>query len=105
MSQSMMDHILASSNKDVIYVECLGSNLWDNEHMGEITYYPKQGFDGYYFPYKGEKDYLTPLVAVKMSGVTTGIMIHIKCTVWAQNIGSRLNHLHIKVFLDNTLPY
>ncbi|KAL3282609.1 hypothetical protein HHI36_005784 [Cryptolaemus montrouzieri] len=105
MSQSLIDHILASTNRKKVFVECLGENLWDNEHLGKMTYYPQQSFEGYFFPYKGEPDYLPPLVAVKLKQVTTGVVIHIKCTVWAKNVKMRLNHLHMKIFLDNTLPY
>ena len=55
---------------------------------GKITYFPAdRGFPEQYFPWQGEKDYNSPLVAVQFEPQTRGQLIHIECRAWAKNIG------------------
>ncbi|KAK9888424.1 hypothetical protein WA026_000672 [Henosepilachna vigintioctopunctata] len=97
--------ILESAKENIIYVQCDGRNYWDKEYLGNITYYPQKGFNGKYFPYKGEENYLPPLIGLKLNNVTTGVVIHIGCQLWLKNMKEKLNHVHLKIFVDNTLPY
>ena len=47
-------------------MSCKGVTAADEEHMGDVEYYPTRGFDANFFPYtKGDKKFLTPLVAAK----------------------------------------
>lgn len=47
-----------------MWVNCEGENPADVENIGPINYYPLRGFPGYYFPFRNEEGYLSPLVAV-----------------------------------------
>lgn len=43
----------------------------DIEFIGNIEYIPYQGFPGYYFPFLGVKNYLSPLVAVHFKNISS----------------------------------
>jgi len=43
----------------------------DKEFIGNVEYKPYQGFPGYYFPFLGEKNYLSPLVAVHFKNISS----------------------------------
>jgi sodium/potassium-transporting ATPase subunit beta len=47
-----------------IWVSCEGENPADLENIGPISYYPRRGFPGYYFPYQNQEGYLSSLVAI-----------------------------------------
>ena len=49
---------------NTVWVSCEGENPADVENIGSISYIPKRGFPGYYFPYNNVKGYMSPLVAV-----------------------------------------
>ena len=50
--------------RKTIWVSCEGESPADTENMGPIKFIPRQGFPGYYFPYKITEAHLNPLVAV-----------------------------------------
>merc|ERR1712012_1048413 len=43
-------------------------------------------FPDQYFPYLNQKNYQSPLVAVKLHNVEEGQLLHIECRAWAKNI-------------------
>ena len=49
----------------MIWVSCEGENPADKEYIGDIKYYPFQGFPAYYFPYRHTPGYVTPIVGVE----------------------------------------
>lgn len=51
---------------NTVWVSCKGESPADSEFIGPVSYYPKQGFPGYYFPYENSEGYLSPLVAVHL---------------------------------------
>jgi sodium/potassium-transporting ATPase subunit beta len=48
-----------------VWVSCEGVNPADEEHMGEIQFFPDPGFKASFFPYTGQNNFLSPLIAVK----------------------------------------
>jgi len=87
MPQELKDRITKATNKKQVWVSCLGENAADKESMGDFTYFPKDGgFPNTNYPYMNEKDYLSPLVAVKFKNPTVGQFLHIECRAWAGNI-------------------
>lgn len=52
-----------------LWIECQGVYPHDQEHVGNISYYPDQSFLGRYFPFGEEIDYPSPLVAVKLNNI------------------------------------
>lgn len=63
----MSDHLktvigkLPKDERDQVWVSC--SSLND---IGQISYFPGQGFPGQFYPYMNTPGYLSPLVAVKI---------------------------------------
>lgn len=104
---------------NTVWVSCKGESPADSEFIGPVSYYPKQGFPGYYFPYENSEGYLSPLVAVHLERpkreyphflkfiysycpifvnlicyiilvcFLAGILINIECRAWAKNINYR----------------
>lgn len=73
MPQSLKDHIKSLGSNantkqktDQIWVSCDGEYGVDKESLNGFEFYPSQGFSGYYYPYKNEDNYLSPLVAVRV---------------------------------------
>lgn len=107
MPEELKTHIDSQKDKKQVWVHCQGKYPADKEMLkgkdgnAAITYYPaSQGFHSNYFPFKMQKDYLSPLVAVKFSPVKAiGQLIHIECRAWAKNIGyDRRDKIGISVF-------
>lgn len=55
---------------NTVWLSCEGENPADQENIGPIDYYPRQGFPGYYFPYENSEGYLSPLVAIHFTKPT-----------------------------------
>lgn len=89
---------------NTVWVSCEGETAADIEHMGPISYYPRPGFPGYYYPYQNSEGYLSPLVAVNFERPIHGVLINIECKAWAHNIKhdrhERLGSVHFELMLD-----
>lgn len=59
-----------SKQLNTVWLSCEGENPADMENIGQIEYYPRQGFPGYYFPYENSEGYLSPLVAIHFTKPT-----------------------------------
>lgn len=102
MPRELQEIIKNETSLDFIWVHCEGVNPHDQQHVGKFSYYPQQGFMGDFFPYDGSKDYLSPLVAVKLDNISPGFFVNIKCTSWAKNINRDVNsnNVEINFYLD-----
>lgn len=67
------------AGKDYLQIECRGEYPADVDNIGEVQYYPKDGFDMKYFPYLNQKNYLSPLVFVKFKKPALGVLIQVVC--------------------------
>jgi len=93
MPETLKEHINAQDDKNQVWVECHGDKPADKEWLGEIKYYPEsQGFPAKYFPFKNQKGYQSPLVAVQFSKASHRRLLRIECRAWAANIG--YNRIH-----------
>ncbi|KAK7590239.1 hypothetical protein V9T40_001852 [Parthenolecanium corni] len=113
MPQQLKQHIrdLATSGDgskrlelNTVWVSCKGESPADSEFIGPVSYYPKQGFPGYYFPYENSEGYLSPLVAVHIERPKPGLLINIECRAWAKNINYRQKDkqgsVHFELMID-----
>lgn len=69
MPVDLKEHIASlkgnnSLQLNTIWVSCEGENPADQENIGPISYLPRRGFPGYFYPYENSEGYLSPLVAV-----------------------------------------
>jgi len=98
----------AFGTESLVLVECNGENAEDQMNLGSVTYFPKQGFPTYYFPYKNQKHYLNPLVAVKFNGILKDTLVNIRCNAWAKNIKQdakkRIGSLKLSIIIDSPKP-
>ncbi|KAK7090402.1 sodium/potassium-transporting ATPase subunit beta-like [Littorina saxatilis] len=83
-SEELQAKILA--NPDMIYIDCVGENPADRDNLGEIRYFPTQGYPHYYYPFTNQKDYMSPLVFVQFPNVTQNIALMVECKALAPNI-------------------
>jgi len=59
--------------------KCEGEYAADQDNVGDIEYYPKDGVDLSFYPFVGQKGYLSPLVFVKLMNPTSGVLLQIVC--------------------------
>jgi len=77
----------AVDDDQVLEIRCEGLHSADEDNIGSIDYYPKPGVDLVFFPFRGEKNYLSPLIFVKFRNVTRNVLVQVACRpVNAENI-------------------
>jgi len=77
----------AVDDDQLLEIRCEGLHSADEDNIGSIDYYPKPGVDLAFFPFRGEKDYLSPLIFVKFRNVTRNVLVQVACRpVNAENI-------------------
>ncbi|KAH3812423.1 sodium/potassium-transporting ATPase subunit beta-like [Dreissena polymorpha] len=67
-------------------VRCFGENAADKDNLGDIIYYPSNGFHYKYFPYRNQQGYRSPLVFVRFDNPMPAQLFMITCKVYAKNI-------------------
>ncbi|XP_076384778.1 sodium/potassium-transporting ATPase subunit beta-1-like [Megalopta genalis] len=93
---------IQKSEKFYIWLSCNGANNVDKEHIGEIEYIPSPGFPIEYFPFTGQPDYLSPIVALHFKSLTPYRLITVECNLWAFNIEQRSRYsLEFQIIIDN----
>lgn len=108
MPNELREHIkkVNPSKLQQVWVSCNGTNAEDRENLGEVSYYPAQGFPNYYYPYLNQPGYLSPLIAVQFESLQINKMINVECRAWAKNIiysGSirdRMGSVTFQIFID-----
>lgn len=87
MPSDLVKHIDSRSNaeKEQIWVSCEGLDDVDKENIKGFNY-SSRGFAGYYYPYKNVRNYLSPIIAVKILDITPNKLVSIECRAWAGNI-------------------
>ncbi|XP_022914206.1 sodium/potassium-transporting ATPase subunit beta-1-like [Onthophagus taurus] len=73
-----------------VWVSCKGEKSVDEENINDgntpnFEYYPR-GFASYYYPFENVKNYLSPLIAVRVLNIKPSILVNIECRAWAKNI-------------------
>ncbi|XP_050418149.2 sodium/potassium-transporting ATPase subunit beta [Patella vulgata] len=69
-----------------ITVNCEGENAADKENIGQLFYFPAEGFHFKYFPYLNQQGYRSPLVFVRFDEPRPGTLIMVTCKAYAKNI-------------------
>lgn len=109
MPQDLKEHINGEKSHNpkalnTVWVSCEGENPADVENIGSIQYIPRRGFPGYYFPYKNQKGYLQPIIAIWFEKPANGVLINIECKAWAHNIQhdrtERRGSVHFELMVD-----
>jgi len=88
---------------NMVWLHCDGEDDPDIENIGAVTYTPSRGFPGYFFPYRRQIGYLSPIVMVQLRNPNPGVIMNIQCTAWARNVQHRLNRkgmVHFEFLMD-----
>jgi len=108
LPRSLAKHIRSGKYRDHVWVDCHGENAMDKEKLRDeaIHYFPEsRGFSSIYYPYENAPGYQSPLVAVKFSNLTEGLLYHIECRAYAGNIGynrnDRVGKAHFELMVHN----
>ncbi|KAI4501862.1 hypothetical protein M0802_003197 [Mischocyttarus mexicanus] len=100
----LLKNIIKKSKQVNIWLSCNGVDNVDKEHIGKIEYIPNPGFPIEYFPFKGEKDYLSPIVALKFPNLTPNRLLTVQCVVWTSSIvQSSSYYLDFQIIIGKTL--
>jgi len=90
----------------MVWLSCEGENPADVENVGEISYYPYPGIPAYYYPYRNQIGYKSPIVFAHLKSPKKGVLIAVECKAWAQNIKhdetkmDRVGSVHFELLID-----
>ena len=104
---------------NMIWLHCDGEDDPDIENIGPVTYTPFRGFPGYFYPYRNQRGYLSPIVMVQLKNPMPGVsdishpiktnkkwqvLMNLECTAWARNIErnrlTRKGLVHFELIMD-----
>ncbi|XP_035215837.1 sodium/potassium-transporting ATPase subunit beta-like [Stegodyphus dumicola] len=77
---------LNAATSNLVYLDCQGDSLVDQENMGRIQYTPDRGFPIQFFPYRRQPEYMPPLVGIRFTNPAVGVAVSVTCKLWAKNI-------------------
>jgi len=97
-----------------VFILCHGEFQVDLDFTGELTYFSltpdgegqsKIGFiPFYYFPYKNQDGYRSPLVFAYFQNITTNVLVNVMCRAYAKNIYRnnlyRIGAVHFEIMID-----
>ncbi|XP_035779416.1 sodium/potassium-transporting ATPase subunit beta-1-like [Anopheles albimanus] len=88
MPNDLANHIkdLSEQDRKQVWVSCQELSSAANKTELLVEYSPSRGFPSYYYPYRNQQGYLSPLVAVQFVRPPTKAPITIECRAWAKNI-------------------
>ncbi|XP_077527461.1 sodium/potassium-transporting ATPase subunit beta-2-like [Haemaphysalis longicornis] len=84
-SQVLPEELQPLLKPELLPLHCDGDSMADRENIGDLVYSPYQGFRTEFFPYTGHRDYMPPLVAVQFRRPEIGVVIGVRCRLWARN--------------------
>lgn len=103
-NDSVPEEIRNSWTEYAITVHCEGENPSDKDNLGDILYYPPNGFHFKYFPYRNQQGYRSPLVFVRFDNPNPAQLYMITCKVYAKNIQhdamERSGMVHFELMID-----
>lgn len=97
-----------------VYILCEGEFQVDHDFLGSIKYYSRTP-DGngesplgfipfYYFPFKNQDGYRSPLVFAYFHNITTNVLVNVMCKAYAKNIVRnnlyRMGAVHLEIMID-----
>lgn len=56
------------------------------DNLGDILYYPRNGFRFAFFPFTGQKNWMSPLVFVQLDSPNPAMALRVTCSVYAKNV-------------------
>lgn len=85
-------------------VNCTGQNPHDSENMGKIIYAPGDAeagtFSSSFFPFLGQKSYLSPIVAVQFPNLKKSVTVMVECTIKNLKGGNIADSVKFELLVD-----
>ena len=69
-----------------VTLKCEGADPPSRDNIGDVSYFPSNGFAFKYFPNLGQSSWKSPLVFVRFENPMPAILIRVECKVYAENI-------------------
>ena len=105
---------IVRANPRNVFVLCSGEFQTDLDFTGPITYYsltpdgqgkaPIGFIPFYYFPYRNQDGYRSPLVFAYFRNITTNVLVNVMCRAYAKNIYRnnlyRIGAVHLEIIID-----
>jgi sodium/potassium-transporting ATPase subunit beta len=97
-----------------VFVLCDGEFPVDKDFIGSIRYFSRT-HDGsgesrlglipfYYFPFKNQDGYRSPLVFAYFQNITTNVLVNVMCRAFAKNVHRndlyRMGSVHLEIMID-----
>lgn len=87
----------------MLFLVCF-QNPSDQENIGNVAYYPPEGFHFKYFPFLNQQGYRQPIMFAQFTNVTNGVVIMIRCRAYSKNIAydynERAGSVHFELMVD-----
>ncbi|XP_059177861.1 sodium/potassium-transporting ATPase subunit beta-2-like [Physella acuta] len=87
-----------------IHVRCDGDDDATRENMGDLSYFPQQGFHFKYFPFRNQQGYRSPLMFLRFENPQPGVLLMMTCRAFAKNIihnhVEQVGQVHFEVIVD-----
>lgn len=108
MPEDLVAHIKALdvTQRQQVWISCKGQHSLDRENVGTINYFPARGLPSYYYPFRNQPGYLSPLVAVQFESLKVNELLNVECRAWAKNIiyngkvRDRMGSVTFQLFVD-----
>lgn len=102
------------ANPRNVFILCAGENQVDLDFTGEIVYFsltpdgkgkaPIGYIPFFYFPYRNQDGYRSPLVFAYFRNITTNVLVNVMCKAYAKNIYRnnlyRIGAVHLEIIID-----
>ncbi|XP_069675809.1 sodium/potassium-transporting ATPase subunit beta-2-like [Periplaneta americana] len=104
--KDLISQTLSGNPKEMakVWLSCTGRYEADETNLGEILYYPEQGFPGYFYPFRRQKGFLSPVVAVNFRNAKPDTEISVECRTWSpsmvQDRKEQLGVLNFKIKIE-----
>lgn len=68
-----------SAAPSIIGVDCTPNTQFDAENVGPMEFTPYQGFSSIFFPFHGQRHYMAPFIALRLSGISSNFAVGLTC--------------------------
>lgn len=75
----------------IMWVSCEGKSDDDKANLGPVTYIPRRGFPGFFYPCQNERLCTHPILALRFERPKLGVQINVRCKVWAENVDESID--------------
>lgn len=98
-NSSVPDTIRGMWSQFYVTLKCEGDDASSRDNLGDVTYYPPNGFHFKYFPDIGQPSWKSPLVFVRFENPNPAVLLRINCKLYASDI------IHSRILDTGTVSF